>query len=116
MALTNATLQTMLTALKGAGSFVSLHTADPGTTGANEVTGGSYARVQATLPTGANGTATAPIVSINVPAGVTVTHVGVWSAVTAGTFVGGSAALSPSLAFPVPGRADITLTETVLSG
>ena len=58
---------------------MSLHTADPGTTGANEVTGGSYARQ--TISYGAadtgqiknNGTAT----FADLPAG-TITHAGFW--------------------------------------
>lgn len=115
MGLTNATLQAAYTAVKALGAAVSLHTADPGLTGASEVTGGAYARVAAVLPTGANGTGTAPAVDINVPAGVTVTHVGVWTATTGGTFVGGSAALSPSLPFPVAGKASIVLSETFIS-
>ena len=36
--------------------YISLHTADPGLTGANEVAGGSYARQQAVFPASAGGT------------------------------------------------------------
>ncbi len=71
--------------------FVSLHTASPSTTGANEVTGGSpaYARKAATWNASAGGTATANQVTFDVPAG-TYTHFGVWTALTAGTFRGGN--------------------------
>lgn len=76
-------------AIWAAGAFISLHTASPATTGANEVTGGSYARV-ATTPAGASGSAEAGSqVTINVPASTTITHFGVWSAITAGTYLGG---------------------------
>lgn len=115
MALTNTALQAAYTAVKALGGYVSLHTADPGLTGASEVTGGAYVRVLAALPAGANGTGTAPSVDINVPAGTTVTHVGVWTAASSGSFIGGSAALSPSLPFPVAGKASIVLSETFIS-
>jgi hypothetical protein len=65
-------------------TYISLHTGSPGTTGANEVTGGAYARVQTTWTSGA-GTP----VTISVPSGVTVDYFGMWSAVSAGTYGGG---------------------------
>lgn len=81
----------MLDHLAGLSVYVSLHTADPGATGTSEVTGGSpaYARKSVTW----NSAATANIDSsnqpvIDVPASTTVTHLGFWSAVTAGTFYG----------------------------
>jgi hypothetical protein len=73
--------------------FVSLHTADPGTTGASEVSGGSYARVAVTWGTPSSGVvANTNQLTINVPASTTVTYFGVWS--TGGTsggqyYVGG---------------------------
>lgn len=70
----------LLDAFFGVGTItMSLHTADPGTTGANEVTGGSYARQTVSYGSAASGqianisTAT----FTNLPAG-TVTHVGFW--------------------------------------
>jgi hypothetical protein len=60
----------------------SLHTADPGTTGASEVTGGSPAYARKAL-TWAAGTAGDGVVTssatFDVPGGVTVTHAGLWS-------------------------------------
>ena len=78
-------------------SYVSLHTGDPSTTGANEVTGGTYARVAATWNTPSSGSVTNnAALSINLPASTTVTYFGVWSASTSGTYyIGG--ALSPSV-------------------
>lgn len=67
--------------------FGSLHSADPGTTGTSEITGGSpaYARKSLTWTPGSTGTATASAV-FDVASGVTPAWTGVWSAVTAGTF------------------------------
>ncbi|PXX65381.1 hypothetical protein DFR70_104445 [Nocardia tenerifensis] len=69
-------------------TYVSIHTADPGTTGTNEATGGSpaYARVATTWGTPANGQVTGSQATINLPAG-TYTYAGLWSAATGGTFI-----------------------------
>ncbi|AWY05470.1 minor tail protein [Gordonia phage Morrissey] len=116
MPLSNTALQTLYTALKGMGAYVSAHTDDPGTTGANEVSGGVYARVQATLPTGSNGAGTAPQVSIPIPAGTTVKYLGVWSALTGGTFIGThNSQLSPNLPFPVDGTLTAQIGEVITS-
>lgn len=66
-------------ATAGSVTHASLHTADPGRTGANEVTGGAYAREPVTYgtPTDGAGDIVAPV-TINVPEGVTVTHYGMW--------------------------------------
>ena len=72
--------------------YISLHTADPGETGASEVTGGSYARQQAAFGAAASGALSnsANIDFAGMPA-VTVTHVGVWDAASAGNFLWGGA-------------------------
>lgn len=77
--------------------YVSLHTGDPSTTGANEVTGGTYARVAVTWNAPSGGTVTnATAVAINLPASTTASYFGVWTAGTAGTYyIGG--ALSPAV-------------------
>ncbi len=77
--------------------YVSLHTGDPDATGANEVAGGSYARQQANH-SGWNAAAMATLgsQSTNVndltytamPA-CTITHVGIWDAVSGGNFLMG---------------------------
>jgi hypothetical protein len=67
--------------------YVSLHTADPGDTGTNECTGGSYARQLITLGTAATASTisnTAVITFAGMPA-ATVSHYGIWSAATTGT-------------------------------
>ena len=86
----------MLDALRGtnptvAVAYASLHTASPGDTGANEVTGGSpaYARKAIAIAVasgGEVGASTQPV--FDVPGSTTVTHVGFWSAVSGGTFLG----------------------------
>ena len=78
-------------------NYVSLHTGDPSTTGANEVTGGTYARVAVTWNSPSGGSVTnSGALSINLPASTTASYFGVWSAGTSGTYyIGG--ALSPAV-------------------
>jgi hypothetical protein len=97
MALASATEITQALSTTG-WAYVSLHTASPSTTGANEVTGGTYARVAVTWTASTAGSAAsnAGSLSINLPASTTATHFGIWSAASAGTYyIGG--ALSPSV-------------------
>lgn len=77
--------------------FVSLHTADPGTTGATEVSGGTYVRVAVSWGAASGGAvANSGALTINLPASTTAGFFGIWSASTAGTYyIGG--ALSPSV-------------------
>jgi hypothetical protein len=72
--------------------YVSLHTADPGETGANELTGGGYSRKPVTFnaPSGGSMTNSADIDFPNMPA-ATITHVGLWDAASAGNFLWGGA-------------------------
>jgi hypothetical protein len=77
--------------IAGAGTWISAHTADPSTTGANEVAGGTYARQQTTWAAAANGERVGSQVAIPIPAGAAVTHWGIWSLATGGVFKGGFA-------------------------
>ena len=86
----------VLTPLTGT-AYVSLHISAPDDSGNGEVTGGSYARQG---PVAFTNTSNNPTVSSNsaivtFPAATaswgTITHFGVWSAVTAGTFRGSGA-------------------------
>lgn len=73
--------------------YVSLHTADPGETGTNEVTGGSYARQGPTTFSAAAAGATSNTAQLDftsMPA-VTVTHVGLFDALTGVNFLWGGA-------------------------
>ena len=81
----------MLSGLTGVALFCSLHTADPGTTGATELTGGTpaYARKAITWTAPAAGaTSNSVALVFDVPA-ATIGWMSYWSAVTAGTCYGG---------------------------
>lgn len=107
----NATKETLATTYTGLASHASLHTADPGTTGTSEVTGGTYARVAITwVPGGSDGISTASV-SFNVPASTATTHVALWSAITGGTFRDKAVCVIPSgTARVVP--VNLTFTQT----
>lgn len=70
--------------------FISVHTGDPGETGANEHTGGTYIRQQAAFGAAASGAVTnsADIEFLGIPA-ATITHIGVWEDETVGNFLWG---------------------------
>jgi hypothetical protein len=72
--------------------YVSLHTADPGEDGSNEVTGGSYARQSGSFGAPSAGAIAndAQIQFTSMPA-CTVSHVGIWDAVSGGNFLWGGA-------------------------
>jgi hypothetical protein len=83
-----------VTGLGNSITYLSLHSADPGTTGASEISGGTpaYARKACTWGAAATGSRTlSAAVTFDVAAGSTVSHFGCWSAATAGTFYGGDA-------------------------
>jgi hypothetical protein len=97
--------------------YVSLHTGDPGNDGANEVTGGSYVRKVSTFDAAATkaSAAAAALSWTGMPA-CTVTHVGLWSAESAGDFWWGGAltasqAVAAGNTFTIAdGDFDVTLT------
>lgn len=72
----------------GPATMLSLHTADPGDTGASEVVGGTYARQPVTWAPAVGNTISpaAPVDFPGMPA-VTVTNLGVWT--PGGTFICG---------------------------
>jgi len=115
MPLTNAAKHIMLNALGTAATQVSLHTGNPGTTGANEVTGGSpaYTRESITWNTAASAnldSSNAPV--FDVPAGTTVSYFGLWNG---STFLGG-VPLSSAETFSAQGTytlldADVNITD-----
>lgn len=89
MPLVDATKNSLLTSLAALISHVSAHSSFPGTTGANELTGGSYARKAITFSAPAAGSMDITAAQlIDVPAGATVAWFGGWSALTAGSFRG----------------------------
>lgn len=111
--LTAAAKETGALAITALGAYVSLHTADPGTTGTSEATGGSpaYARKLTTWTGGtSDGVVPGSQVTIDVPAG-TYTYMGIWSASTAGTFISSVAISSTTLG--AQGQVLVTPTLTV---
>ena len=92
MALGTNALNLMLNAFGTAAAYVSLHTDNPSTNGANEVTGGTYSRESAAWAAADNGSIEngSPIV-FDVPATTTIRFLGYWSAATSGTFYGSRA-------------------------
>lgn len=113
MALTAATKEQAALAVANStwGDRISLHTADPGTTGASEATGGSpaYARKQTTWAGGAaDGVVPGSEVTIDVPAG-TYTHFGVSAA--DGTFRHGNPLPAP-ITLGAQGQIKVTPTVT----
>ncbi len=81
----------MLDQLGGVALYGSLHTANPGSTGASEITGGSpaYARKSLTWNAAANGAKTlSNTPTFDIPAGTTVAYFGLWSAASGGTYYG----------------------------
>lgn len=111
MALTIALRDDMLDAIDGVATFVSLHSADPGDTGANQV--GSREPITWD-PASSGSKASAAAVTFTVPASSTVAYGGLWDASVGGNFLGGGA-LSASENFTDEGTyvldiATITLT------
>lgn len=112
MAMTPTEVQAIATTESAKILYLSLHTADPTTTGGSEATGGSpaYARKSTTV-TATAGVGTSTQVTFDVPAG-TYTHFGTWSAATAGTFYGGNP-LATSQVVSSQGQVKLTVTLTV---
>lgn len=74
--------------------WISLHTDDPGANGANEATGGSYARQNASAAFAAAGSGACTndvAVSFTGMPAVTVKYIGVWDDETAGNWLWGGA-------------------------
>jgi hypothetical protein len=104
MSFTNASKDAAVNALTALGTYISLHTADPGTTGTSEQAGTT--RQQTTWGSSSSGTASGSQVTFSsVPSG-SYTHYGVWSGLT-GTFRWGFA-LSPGVTLSASGTVLLT--------
>ncbi len=88
--LTDAAVHVKLNQLRTAITHLSGHNGDPGTTGANELAGGAYVRVAVAggAAAASRSVTIAANVTFNIPAGQSITHVGMWSASSAGTYYG----------------------------
>jgi hypothetical protein len=83
--------------------YISLHNGDPGTTGANELSNGTYARVAsgafATISTATSVTTNDSVITFATDGnGETVSSVGVWYGASGGTYLFGGA-LTSSFAY-----------------
>jgi len=109
MAFTDAALIAGTNGITAAFPYVSLHSADPGTTGTNETTA---SRILPTWPA-ASGTGDATVSTLNFTGGTAsgaCTYVGLWSAASGGTF-GGGFPLSGNQTFNASGQYTVnTLT------
>lgn len=99
-------LNTVANAAVAAGNSISLHTADPGTTGANEISGGSpaYARQTTAWGSAVAGVCTGSLCQFNVAGSIAVAYFGVWNG---STFLWGQA-LSPGATLNAQGVLDVT--------
>lgn len=107
----NATKEALAATYASQALFSSLHTASPGTTGANEATGGGYARKALTWTAGASdGVTNAAQVEFDVAAG-TYTHVGFQSA-SSGSALVDSYTLPTPIVMSVAGKIRVTPSYT----
>lgn len=110
MALSTTELNALAQKFATDAAFASLHSANPGTAGANELSGGAPAYVRKGLTWGApaNGAvATTAAVTFDIPAAGVVAYVGFWSAATGGTFLGSQIVTTENYA----GQGTYTLTS-----
>lgn len=100
--------------------YVSLHNGDPGADGSNELTGGSYARQQvnhagwnaaAVATEGSECTTISDLTFSNLLAN-TITHVGIWDALSGGNFLQGGETIQDTV---IGGGGSFVLTAGFLS-
>jgi hypothetical protein len=108
MPLTDATLNLLGTYLTTLCTHITLHSADPGTTGTNLIT--AAARVAAAWSVDADGdlTLSGAAAFTGATPGATVTHIGLWSAASGGTFRGGFARTSGDATVNSAGEYNVT--------
>jgi hypothetical protein len=107
MALSVAARNALASAIASGATWISVHTADPGTTGASEAAG--VAREQTAWGAPASGDIVGSQTTHDVPAGGPYGFFGIWTAVSGGTFWGGGA-LSPAETYAGTGQLRITPT------
>lgn len=120
MALTQAAVYRMLSALSGTASgnpitHMSIHSADPGTGGTSQI--GTRVAVSFSAPSGSGPyslVTSAQVQFTNIAANTTVTHVGFWDALTTGNFMG-SADVTDEL-FSNTGTYTVTSATIQISG
>lgn len=110
MPYTNNGLNAAVNGIASAGTRISFHTADPGTTGANEIAG--TGRPATTWGAATTGSRAGTQVSAAIPGGTSVTHWGIFDAAAAGNFIFGGA-LGATETFGANGTIQHTPTITV---
>lgn len=115
MPLVAAEANQMLTTETTRLAYLSIHTADPSTTGANEAVGGSYARAALTGQWGtASGGSISAAQQTFTPNAGTYGFGGYWTAASGGTFLGSfTFSASKTLATGDTLKVTPTLTETL---
>lgn len=114
MGLNDTAKNAMLDHLVSLIGYGSLHSADPGAGGANELAGGTpaYARIAAAWAAASGGSvALSGSMQFDVEAGDTVAYVGLWSAITGGTFYGSDAVTNETFG----GQGTYTVTSGSIS-
>ncbi len=93
MGVSAAGLNVQSDALAGVAGFISVHSAAAGAGGANEISGNGYARQPVVFDAATGGVATddGTAIDFSGPANQTVAELGLWSALTGGTFYGSDA-------------------------
>lgn len=115
---TDAGLDAQLGGIASAATRISFHTADPGTTGTSEVSGTgrpatTWGAAAAGSPSGRKRDGSQ--VSAPIPGGTTVTHWGLWTAASGGTFEYGGALDAPET-FGSAGTIQHTPTLQIANG
>ncbi len=112
MAVVTAGLNEASDGLAAAATHMSTHSAAAGATGANETTGGGYARQPIVWGAAAGGIATlSGAEAFSGPASDPVAEIGLWTALSGGTFLG-SIAPTGDAAFNAAGEYNVT-TATI---
>ena len=108
----NAGLNAAVNGIAAGATWISFHTADPGTTGTTEVAGGSYARQATVWATSLTGSRVGSQTSTSIPASTQVTYWGLWTSLAGGVFFYGGA-LTAAETFGSAGTLQFTPTITV---
>lgn len=89
MALNANGLNAQVGGLTAVAAYASLHSAEPNSSGSNEISGGSYTREAISWGAASNGTAVSNAnITFDVPGSTTIAWLGYWSAASGGTFYG----------------------------
>ncbi len=98
-------------------THISAHTGLPDANGSSEVVGGLYARVPVTWAAPGSGTrGNSALLTVEIPAATTVTHLGYWSALTGGTHYGHSPVNPTVDGYGLVGSNGVTIDTATANG